>query len=101
MVFSIGNAPVYGTSPWVGLCPTTPQNALGMRTEPAWSPPSAMSTSPAATRAALPLDDPPVVFARFQGLRTRPVLAVGLPPAKHSSSQTAFPAIVAPAARRP
>ena len=23
----MGNAPVYGTSPWVGLCPTVPQKA--------------------------------------------------------------------------
>jgi len=50
------------------LWPTVPQNALGILIEPAWSPPSAMSARPAATRAALPLEDPPVVFARFQGL---------------------------------
>ncbi len=57
-----------------------------------------MSTSPAATRAALPLDEPPVDFDRSHGLRTGPVRAVWLPPSKHSSSQTALPAIVAPAA---
>src|ERR1700727_24522 len=98
MVFSIGNAPVYGTRPWVGLCPTMPQNEAGIRTEPAWSPPSAMSTSPAATRAPLPLEEPPVDFDRSHGLRTGPVREVWLPPSKHSSSQTALPAIVAPAA---
>jgi hypothetical protein len=89
---------VYGTRPWVGLCPTVPQNAAGILIEPARSPPSARSTSPAATRAALPLEEPPVVLARFQGLSTGPVSAVWLPPSKHSSSHTALPAIVAPAA---
>jgi hypothetical protein len=36
-----------------------PHQALGMRIEPPWSPPIAMSTSPAATSAALPLEEPP------------------------------------------
>jgi hypothetical protein len=36
-----------------------PQNAAGMRIEPPWSPPNAIGTSPAATTAALPEDDPP------------------------------------------
>src|SRR5689334_309070 len=98
MVFSIGSAPVYGTRPCVGLCPTVPQKELGMRIEPAWSPPSAMSTSPAATSAALPLEEPPVDFDRSQGLRTGPVCEGWLPPAKQSASQAALPAIVAPAA---
>src|SRR6266702_8275394 len=59
-----------------------------------------MSARPAATSAALPLDDPPADFVRSQGLRTGPVLDVWLPPEKHRSSQTAFPAIVAPAPSR-
>jgi len=32
-----------------------------MRIEPPWSPPIAMSTSPAATSAALPDEEPPAV----------------------------------------
>ena len=56
-----------------------------------------MSTAPLATRAPLPLEDPPVDFARFHGLRTGPVFAVWLPPSKHSCSQTALPAMTAPA----
>ena len=68
-----------------------------MRMEPPWSPPSARSACPAATSAALPLDDPPAVRERSQGLRTGPVREVWLPPEKHRSSQTAFPAMVAPA----
>src|ERR671932_2918884 len=74
-----------------------PQNAAGMRIEPPWSPPSARSTSPDATSAALPLELPPVVRERSHGLRTGPVQEVWLPPEKHRSSQTALPVIVAPA----
>ncbi len=61
MVISSSPMPVYGTSPKVGFSPTMPQWLAGMRIEPAWSPPIAMSTSPAATSAALPDDEPPVV----------------------------------------
>src|SRR5256885_11564450 len=99
MVNSIGKAPVYGTRPWVGLCPTVPHHELGMRTEPPWSPPMARSTSPAATRAALPLDEPPVVRVGSYGLRTGPVSLVWLPPEKHRLSPTALPPIMPPASR--
>src|SRR3712207_5380950 len=71
-----------------------------MRTEPPWSPPVAMSTTPAATSAALPLDEPPAERVSSHGLRTGPVREVCEPPEKHRSSQTALPAIVAPAASR-
>src|SRR5579864_6046816 len=54
---SIGMMPVYGTSPHVGFIPYTPQYDAGIRIEPPWSPPIAMSTSPAATNAALPEED--------------------------------------------
>ena len=98
MVNSIGNAPVYGTRPWVGLCPTVPHHELGMRTEPPWSPPIARSASPEATRAALPDDEPPVVRSVSHGFLTGPVTDVWLPPEKHRSSHTDLPVIVAPAA---
>ena len=98
MVASIGNAPVYGTRPWVGLCPTVPHHELGMRTEPPWSPPIARSASPEATRAALPDDEPPVVRSVSHGFLTGPVTDVWLPPEKHRSSHTDLPVIVAPAA---
>src|SRR5205823_9165935 len=97
IVCSIGKAPVYGTSPWVGLCPTTPQYAAGMRTDPPWSPPVAMSTTPAASSAPLPLEEPPADRVVSHGLRTGPVRDVCDPPEKHRSSQTALPAMVAPA----
>src|ERR1700751_2255149 len=98
MVNSIGNAPVYGTRPWVGLCPTVPHHELGMRTEPPWSPPIARSASPEASRAALPDDEPPVVRSVSHGFLTGPVTDVWLPPEKHRSSHTDLPVIVAPAA---
>src|ERR1700750_1035134 len=98
MVNSIGNAPVYGTRRWVGLCPTVPHPELGMRTEPPWSPPIARSASPEATRAALPDDEPPVVRSVSHGFLTGPVTDVGLPPEKHTSSHTALRGSVAPAA---
>ena len=47
------------TRPYVGLTPTTPQNAAGCRTEPPVSEPSAIGTMPAATAAAEPPDEPP------------------------------------------
>src|SRR5919205_3281684 len=74
-----------------------PQNAAGIRIEPPWSPPSARSTSPEATSAALPLELPPVVRVGSHGLRTGPVAEVWLPPEKQRSSQTDLPATVAPA----
>lgn len=48
------------TRPWVGLRPTTPQSAAGLRIEPPVSVPIAPKQSPAATAAPAPLDDPPV-----------------------------------------
>ena len=51
-----------------------------MRIEPAWSPPMAIGTSPAATSAALPDDEPPVVWPCLRGFCTGPVELVWLPP---------------------
>ncbi len=36
-----------------------PLKAAGMRIDPPWSPPIAMSASPVATTTALPDDEPP------------------------------------------
>ena len=58
-VHAIGTTPSVGTRPVVGRWPVTPQNAAGIRTEPAVSVPSATSTSPAATAAPLPPLEPP------------------------------------------
>ncbi len=46
-----------------------PQYAAGPRIEPPVSDPIAMRTSPAATAAPEPDDDPPGMWSRFHGLR--------------------------------
>src|ERR671938_740880 len=74
-----------------------PHQALGTRIEPPWSPPMATSQSPAATRAPLPLEDPPAIREWSWGLRTGPVWLVWLPPEKQRSSHTALPTISPPA----
>ena len=91
--------PVIGTSPQVGLRPKTPHHADGVRIDPPWSPPSAIVTSPAATSAALPPEEPPVECFGLCGLRIGPVAQVWLPAEKQRSSQAALPAITPPASR--
>ena len=61
-----------GMAPKVGLKPTTPQNAAGMRMEPPPSPPMLTGPIPAATAAPAPPDDPPGTRSRSQGLDVRP-----------------------------
>ena len=77
--------------------PTTPLCDAGMRIEPAWSPPRAISTSAAATSAADPVDEPPGVWPGLRGLVTVAVALVRLPPAKEKYSQVDLPRMVAPA----
>ena len=54
------------------LEPIDPQSAAGTRTEPLVSEPSANGTSPAATAAPDPLDEPPAIRSGSRGLRTGP-----------------------------
>src|SRR5690606_27861452 len=61
-----------GTRPKVGLMPTAPQKDAGTRIEPTPSVPTASGPQPAATAAAAPPLDPPLVRAGFQGLRVTP-----------------------------
>ena len=67
-----GTTPRVGSTPQPGLKPTQPHSAAGMRTEPAVSVPSASGTMPAATAAAEPPEEPPVVSAGFQGFLVAP-----------------------------
>src|SRR6266849_9669756 len=76
-----------------------PHQLDGVRIDPPWSPPSAIGTSPAATSAALPPDEPPALCAGLCGLRITPLAQVWLAPEKQRSSQAALPAMVPPAAR--
>ncbi len=54
-----GNAPLVGTRCAVGLNPTMPHNAAGMRHEPPVSVPSAPNAMPSVTDTAAPEDEPP------------------------------------------
>ena len=67
-----GTIPRVGTRPVEGRMPETPQNAVGMRIEPAVSVPSVPGTRPAAAAAALPPLEPPVARPSSQGLQARP-----------------------------
>ncbi len=65
-----GKAPCVGTRVAVGLNPTTPQKAAGMRHEPPVSVPMAPSAMASETDTAAPDDEPPGMRAdaRSQGL---------------------------------
>src|SRR5262249_48961890 len=76
-----------------------PDHEAGILIDPPWSPPSAISTAPVATRAAQPLDEPRVEYSGLAGLRTGAGWLVWLPPEKQKFSQTAFPTISPPASR--
>src|SRR3954447_904210 len=58
--------------PRLGLSPTRPQQAAGIRKEPPLSLPWASGTIAAATAAAEPPDDPPGVRVGSHGLRVGP-----------------------------
>src|SRR4051812_16463655 len=58
--------------PREGLMPKSPQEAAGMRIEPAPSPAEAIGTRPAATAEAEPPLEPPGVRWGFQGFRVTP-----------------------------
>src|ERR1700744_4687981 len=82
-----------GIAPKLGLNPTPPLNAAGRITEPSVCVPSANGTSPAATEAADPDDDPPGVCPVFQGLTVGPGCR------QANSVETVLPKMVAPRLR--
>ena len=67
-----GKQPSSGTSPHVGLKPTMPHQAAGMRIEPPESVPSPTSASPAASAAPFPPLDPPASRPGAIGFGTVP-----------------------------
>src|SRR6266436_3521563 len=79
--------------------PTTPQKLAGCRTEPPVSEPSAAGTTPAATSAADPPDDPPGTRLGSSGCFTRPNAECSVEEPMANSSMLALAAIIAPAAR--
>jgi len=56
----------------VGFSPNRPQHDAGMRIEPPASLACAIGTIRAATAAAEPPEDPPVVYSGAQGFIVRP-----------------------------
>src|ERR1044071_5973538 len=88
-----------GTRPKVGLMPKRPENAQGMRIEPPPSVPTASGPMPEATAAAAPPEDPPGVFAGFQGLRVMPVSGLSVTPFQPNSGVVVLPSNTAPASR--
>src|SRR5690606_17502038 len=87
------------TRPYVGLSPTTPQNAAGCRTEPPVSLPRAMETYPAATAAAEPPELPPVTRVRSCGFSTGPYAEFSDEEPIANSSRFVLPTITPPASR--
>ena len=67
-----GKQPSSGTRPWLGLNPTTPQQAAGIRIDPPESEPSAASARPAASAAAEPPLEPPAIRPGARGFGTAP-----------------------------
>ena len=94
-----GDSGYAGTRPKLGFSPTLPQNAAGMRTEPAPSVPTPSGPSPAATAAAVPPDDPPGVFVGSHGLRVMPVSGELVSPLHPNSGVVVLPMSTAPASR--
>ncbi len=76
-----------GTRPGEGRSPTTPQNAAGRRTEEPRSEPVASHTSPVATLAAAPPEEPPTVRRRSYGLRVGPCRALMVEALKPNSGE--------------
>ena len=95
-----GNAPSVGMRCRLGLKPTRPQSAAGMRTEPPVSLPMAISHMPSATATAAPEDEPPGMRARSCGIARRAVMRIGAHRAEKANSvMLVLATITAPPAR--
>src|SRR6059058_3659127 len=92
-----GCTPAIGIRPHCGLSPTVPQYADGSRIEQPVSVPSPRSARPAASAAALPALEPPVVRPGRVGLRTVPYHGFWPITPHANSSRLALPTITAPA----
>ena len=67
--------------------PYVPEKDEGMRIDPPWSHPTAMSTSPRAVSTAHPEEEPPAEYPVLWGLCTGPQAFVWLPPERQRASQ--------------
>src|SRR5450432_2038893 len=88
-----------GTTPKVGLKPTTPLNALGTRMEPPPSVPTASGPKPAATAATAPALLPPGVCDRLHGLRVVPLSGLSPMLFKPNPEVVVLPSSTAPCSR--
>src|SRR5699024_3841074 len=88
-----------GTRPRPGFKPNRPQAAAGIRIEPPPSLAPAIGTTPAATNAAEPPEEPPGVCSTCQGLRVAPHASGSVTPLIANSGVLVRPKIMAPAAR--
>src|SRR6516162_3290020 len=86
--------------PKLGLRPTRPVHAAGIRIDPPPSPPVAMGTMPPATAAAEPPLEPPGVTSGFHGLRVTPHAGLAVKHTDPNSGTAVLPTGTAPAARR-
>src|ERR1700677_2917287 len=77
--------------------PLRPQYAAGLRIEPPVSVPVPPRTSPAATAAPVPLDEPPVWCSVFQGLRAGGHGRSNEGPPRANSCMVSFPIKIVPA----
>src|SRR5690606_16502045 len=92
--------PPEGTRPSEGLKPVSPVTADGMRIEPPPSEPVASGTSPPATAAADPPDDPPGDRSVSHGFRVGPNVGFSVSAFHPSSGVLVLPTTTQPAARR-
>ena len=83
----------------VGFRPNVPQNPAGIRMEPPVSEPSAIGTMPAATAAAEPPLDPPVMRPGAHGFPVRPHAETVFVPPAASSCWLVLPKKIASASR--
>ena len=86
--------------PREGFSANRPQQAAGMRSEPPPSLPEAMGTTPAATAAAEPPLEPPLVREGSQGLFTRPKARESLTALRPNSGMLVLAKITSPASSR-
>ena len=86
-----------GTTPNDGLCPKTPQNADGTRTDPPMSVPISKLVMPHATAAAAPPDDPPGTRPTSHGLLVVPNISLNVWKSPDHSGTLVLPNTMAPA----
>ncbi len=83
-----------------GLRPTSPQHAAGMRIDPPPSLACAIGTTPAATRAAAPPEEPPGVRSRAHGFLHGPKRRGSVVAVSPNSGVALLPRLTSPAASR-